>query len=280
MWVFLRRGCLPYTRAMSSTLELVRKLGDGSVVEAFLGREGPAYYLVQVSRPELARATRLRGRFLDSSTSLVSAAPHPELLTPQQVTTTAEGRLVLRSDAITGWTAADLLKRSGKVPEALVVEWGIALCEALSTLHDRGHVHGCLAPRHLHLHGAPDLPSVRLFDTTLLHFRGETSLALPPGVTVVEPEYLSPERASGSRGSAPSDVWGLGALLIELLSGRAPFRGRSPAESRVLATKARPPQLPPRWARWAEVLRGTLDPLPLQRFGSALELRQALLSLA
>ena len=259
-------------------LELVRKLGDGSVVEAFLGRGKGKHYLVQLSRPEMGCAADLMGRFLDTSRSMVSSEPHPDLLTPQHVTMTPDGRFLARSEPITGWTAADLLRR-GPIPGPVVVDWGIALCEALSTLHARGQVHGCLAPRHVHLHGAASFPSVRLADTTFLHFRAGSSLTPQQPVTVVEPEYLSPERASGSRATPHGDVWGFGALLVELLTGRAPFRGRTQTESRELAKHARPPRLPERWAQWREVLMGTLDPLPTNRFGSALELRQALLAL-
>lgn len=260
-----------------SELDLLRKLGDGSAVEAFLGRFESQYYLIQVSRPELVECSELMGRFLDHS-SLLVASRHPELLTPQQLKMTPDGRFLLRSAPITGWTAADLLSR-GPVSESLVVEWAIAVCEALATMHGRDQTHGCLAPRHLHLSGSPELPSVRLADTTLLHFRAERSLKQPAEVTVVEPEYLSPERAEGKRGTALSDVWGLGALLVELLTGQAPFRGRTLAESRGLAAKARPPRLGGRWARWRDVLEGTLAPSPPERFGSALEVRQALLQL-
>ena len=75
-------------------------------------------------------------------------------------------------------------------------------------------------------------------------------------------------------------MWGFGALLVELLTGQAPFRGRTAAESRILAKNARPPRLTRRWARWTDVFMGTLDPQPVNRFSSALELRQALLALA
>lgn len=260
-------------------LELLRKVGDGSAVEAFLARENGTHYLVQLSRPELARADDLMGRFVDASKELVSAARHPDLLATQEATMTGDGRFLLRSEAITGWTAADVLRRS-PVPEGMVIEWGVALCEALSTLHDRGQTHGCLAPRHVHLHGTESFPSVRLADTTFLHFRSATSLTTTRKLMVVEPEYLSPERAAGNRGSAFSDIWGFGALLLELLTARAPFRGRTPVESRMLARHAHPPKLPSSWARWSTVFEGTLDSSPINRFSSALELRQELLALA
>ncbi len=260
-------------------LELVRKIGDGSAVEAFLARENGTHYLVQLSRPELGRAADLMGRFVDASKELVTATRHPELLNTQEATMTGDGRFLLRSEAITGWTAADVLRES-TVPEGMAIEWGVALCEGLGAIHDRGQTHGCLAPRHVHLHGAESFPSVRLADTTLLHFRSERSLSTTRKVMVVEPEYLSPERAAGNRGSAFSDIWGFGALLLELLTARAPFKGRTPVESRMLAKHARPPQLPASWARWTNVFAGTLDPSPLNRFSSALELRQELLALA
>jgi serine/threonine-protein kinase len=265
---------------MNGSVELVRKLGDGSVVEAFLGRAVDGFCLVQISRPGLSTETALLQKLVQTSAALVAAPEHPELIRPRRATTTLEGRLVVRSDSITGWTAADLLRLQGPMREELVVEWGIVVCEALASLHDAGRVHGCLAPRHLHVGGASESPSIRLADTTLLHFRGEkSSLSLPKELTVVEPEYLSPERAGGSRATVASDVWGVGALLVELLTGKAPYRGATHEQSRALALEGVMPRARGVLARWKDVIDGTLDPRPLNRLGSALELRQALLAL-
>lgn len=265
---------------MHGSVALVRKLGDGSVVETFLGRSSEGFCLVHVSRAGLDAQSPLRKTLVQASKALIAARAHPDLVSPRQVTTTPDGRLVFRSDAITGWTAADLLRLQGPAREELVVEWGIVVCEALATLHDAGRVHGCLAPRHLHLGGGSDSPSVRLADTTLLHFRGEkTSMALPKELTVVEPEYLSPERAGGSRATVASDVWGVGALLVELLTGKAPYRGATADQSRALALEGIAPRPRGVLARWKDVLEGTLDARPLNRLGSALELRQLLLAL-
>ncbi|MFO0600215.1 MAG: protein kinase [Myxococcaceae bacterium] len=256
-------------------LEYVRCIAVGSAVDAWLVRDGTTHFHVQISRPELARDV-MTGDFLERSYRSVSA-PHPEVLSPVDVSRTGEGRYFFRSAPITGWTAADLLRRTRSLNEGLVLEWSIAVCEALTHLHARGQVHGCLAPRHLHLKGTGDWPAVQLCDTTLLHFRGERSLETPS--VLVEPEYLSPERAGGMRGTASCDVWGVGALVIELLSGRPPFRGESPEASRLLARHARPPKPSAAFARWKRVLEATLAPAPMDRIGSALELRQELLAL-
>jgi len=259
-------------------LNLVRKLADGSAVEAFIGQHGHSHYLVQLSRPELAAQADLLGSFLDTSRTTASVH-HPELLTPRSFGHGTDGRVWAVSEPITGWTAADALRLKGPIPEELVVDWGLAVCEALDSLHARGRVHGCLAPRHLHLWGEPAAPRVRLLDTSLLYFRGKRSIALPPGAVLVEPEYLAPERASGSRGTIASDLWGLGVLVVELLTGRRPFHGATADESkqRVLANSRL--VLPPWLKPWQFFVDACLDPRPLNRFGSALEARQALIGL-
>ena len=259
-------------------LTLTRKVADGSAVEAFFGEHGGAHYLVQLTRPELSDQADLYGRFLDASKTS-SSVRHPELLSPRMLGCAPDGRLWVVSDAITGWTAADILARRSAVPEGLCIEWGLSVCEALEVLHGRGRVHGCLAPRHLHVSGDPNMPEVKLLDTGLLHFRGNRSLAPPEGAVVVEAEYLSPERASGSRGTVAGDVWGFGVLMVELLTGHRPFRGRTADESRRLVLGSRTVKLPPRLARWQPFVDACVAPRPVDRLGSALELRQALVSL-
>lgn len=256
-------------------MRLVRKVADGAAVEAFLAAEGHDHFVVQVSRAALSE--EWLGRLFDRSTDAATSEQHPELLaTSNAMQFTKDGRFVTFTEPVTGWTARDYLTRAGHVPEALVFDWAVTVCEALHALHARGQVHGCLAPRHLHLFGATDVPSVKLFDTSLLHLRSGSS-SVPASGCVVEPEYLSPERATGSRGAQWSDIWGIGALLVELLTGRAPFRGANADESRALARRSRLPRLPEHLAKWNAVLEGCLAPLPTNRFWSALEVRQAIL---
>lgn len=255
-------------------LELVRQVAAGSAVDAVLGRLQRHHVVVQVARPALTEHADLTRRAVSLTRE---GALHPELIGPGRASQMNDGRLAFVSEPLTGWTAADFLRLSGPVAPLRVVEWGVSVCEALSALHVRDRVHGCLAPRHLHLIGDSDRPGVRLFDTSLLHLRGKTSL--PVAGCVVEPEYLSPERASGSRCTVASDVWGVGVLLVELLRGRPPFRAATPERTRALLAQA--PELPTSlFGAWSPVLKGCLDPVPGNRFASVLEVRQALSALA
>ena len=257
-------------------MKLLKKLGDGGAVEAFLAADAHAHFVVQVSRASLSEAWL--GRLFERSTDAVTAPPHAELLSSTSVQF-HHGRFVAFSEPVTGWTGADFLARTGPLPHDLVLDWALSVCDALQQLHQRGQFHGCLAPRHLHLSGTPEFPTAKLFDTALLHLRAKDSVPAPATACVVEPHYLSPERATGSRGASWSDVWGVGALLSELLLGRAPFRGRDADESRALARRSRLPPLPAALSKWKPVLEGCLEPLPVNRFGSVLEVRQALVAL-
>lgn len=138
-------------------MRALRKLGDGSAVEAWLAADGAGCVVVQISREGLDET--VAGKLLDRSADLLTAPTHPEVLAPRSLSMLPRGnRLVLASEPVTGWTAADLLARQQRLSETTVIDWGIALCEALETLHARGQVHGCLAPRHVHLDGDPLLP--------------------------------------------------------------------------------------------------------------------------
>lgn len=256
-------------------LEYVKKLGDGSAVEAWLGRVEHQHFVLQLARPALTSNPELFGRALYAARY---ALKHPELVTTSSTVRAPDGRLMVVSEPVSGWTGADLLRVHGRLPHARVVEWAVSVCEALELIHARGSTHGCLAPRHLHVQGSSDAPTVKLFDTSLLHLRGASS-SLPSSGTVVEPEYLSPERASGSRGTIASDVWGVGVLIVELLQGRPPWRGKNADETRAMLKSARPPT-PGSAGAWKHVLLGCLDPSPVNRFASALELRQAVAALA
>ncbi len=257
-----------------SGLELVKKVADGSVVEAMLGRIDRRHVVVQVARPALAQDALLLREAVDTARA---GSVHPELIGLGQPVQAKDGRLMVISEPVTGWTAADLLRLSGPIAPERVVEWMVGVCEALDAMHARGRVHGCLAPRHLHVHGETDRPAVRLFDTGLLHLRGAHSM--PTRACVVEPEYLSPERAAGERGGVASDVWGVGVLIVELLRGHPPYRGATPAETRA-AVKSPTPIPASFFGAWRDVLRGCLAPSPMDRFASALEVRQAIASLA
>jgi serine/threonine protein kinase len=260
-------------------LEVTRKVASGSVVEAFLAKANSDHILVQVTRPELSADHELYKRFLAFSKTNTELN-HPALLSAHVAHCSHDGRLVLMTGPVSGRTAADALSEQGTFSPRDVLRFGMSICDALIYLHERRLVHGHLAPSNVFLEGDRAAPQVKLLNTGLLLFRADRSLEVPSTITLVPPEYLSPERVRGHRATQSSDVYGMGVLLFELLTGQPPFRGPRPADTRELHLASPPPLLPGSLSSWRPILARCLAKAPEQRFASIRELKVALESAA
>jgi hypothetical protein len=127
------------------------------------------------------------------------------------------------------------------------------LAEALVAVHASGIVHRDLKPANilLSLTGLPSLPyRGKLADFGIAHLVGSERITTD-GMVVGTAAYLSPEQARGDEPGPPSDVYALGLILIEALTGRRAFIGTA-AESiatRLVLDVPIPPDLPPAWAQ-------------------------------
>lgn len=256
-----------------------KKVADGSVVEAFLADAPQGRVLVQVSRPELTLDSQLYRDFAERAKQLTQIQ-HPALLAPLEATLGRDGRFTLVSRPLWGTTAADRLVTLGHIPMADVQRWALRVCDALEFLHQHQLVHGCLTPAHLFLEGDEVSPDVMLLDTALLLFRGNTSLKRPDAVVLVPPEYLSPERVKGQRGTAASDIYGLGVLVYELLTGAPPFRAETSEATRQAHVLGGVPTLPSWLARWQPFLCRAMAREPAKRYPTVAEARAAIVSMA
>ncbi len=266
-----------YSVATMKDLKLRRKLAAGSAVDAYLADSASGTVLVQVTHAEVVADPELYGRFLDTTRVTATQHRHPALLSPEHTRCEADGRFVLITGPVSGRTAVDHLRERGALPTAEAIRWGLRVCDALEFLHAHGVVHGHLAPKNLFLDGDPHQPDVRLLDTVLLLYRGVRSV--PSSQLLVAPEYLSPERCSGKRATVACDVYGMGVLLHELLTGSPPFSAKTLAETRALHVQAPLPQLRPGLEEWGSVLARCLSKRAADRFHSMAELRDVLRTL-
>ncbi|MBS1148851.1 MAG: serine/threonine protein kinase [Myxococcaceae bacterium] len=249
--------------------ELLRKVADGSAAEAFLARAPGAKHsvLVEVSRAEVVKDMELYGRFLDRAMGR-RQFQHPHLVQRHTAGCGPDGRVYVATEAIAGPTIADRLASAGAYDPHEAVRLLIPICAALEYLHCRTVVHGNLCPKNIYLTGSPTQPVPKLLEMGLLLFRTNMSFKVPSKL-VAEP-YLSPERVAGHRADVRSDVYGLGVLLFELLTGRPPYAIRS------LHQTAPVPVLPPAAAPLAEIVGRCLAKDPTSRYQSAREVQLAL----
>ena len=135
-------------------------------------------------------------------------------------------RYYVVTEYLTGYTLAEHLKTLGRLPEAEAISIVRRICEALRYLHEEGVVHYDLKPANIMLCADG---SIRLIDfglaqpveTSRFHLRGPA----PPMGTIA---YVSPEQIQRKRGRPSADIYSLGGMLYEMLTGSPPFPGDDP----------------------------------------------------
>lgn len=153
------------------------------------------------------------------------------------------GAPYLVMERLNGHSLKQHLHDSGPVPAARAVQWVLQICHALSEAHTLGLVHRDVKPSNLFLHqGKDDQLYIKLLDFGLVTSRTATPEITESGVTVGSPAYMAPEQLRGGAVDARVDVWALGIVLFEMITGKRPFEG--PTNAAILtAVAADPPQL-------------------------------------
>jgi serine/threonine-protein kinase len=135
-----------------------------------------------------------------------------------------EGRLFLSMEYVDGEDLATLLKRIGRLPPAKALEVARQLCAGLAAAHDKGVLHRDLKPSNVMIDGQGH---ARITDFGLA-VRPEDELA--EGRIIGTPAYMSPEQLAGRAATVKSDLYALGLVLYEILTGKKAFEAATLAE--------------------------------------------------
>jgi len=168
---------------------------------------------------------------------------HPALLkfVPVQG---AKSRLYLVTEYLTGCTLAALLFQRAPLPEGDALRIASLICEALSYLHARGFIHRDLKPDNIML--CRD-QTIRIMDFGLAApITGRLDILADKTPVFGTPQYMAPEQVKRSHCDARTDIYSLGVILYEMLTGKLPFQHEDPwviAQSRVAGDPAAPRQL-------------------------------------
>jgi serine/threonine protein kinase len=215
----------------------------------------------------LARDDELHARFLREA-RLAARLAHPNVVRVYDVGE-QDGRPFIAMEYVEGETLAELVSRRGPLPPDEVAALGIQICRALAAAHAAGLVHRDVKPQNLLLRRDGQL---KLGDFGIA-FGLEGTRLTTAGTVLGTAAYLAPEQARGEEVTAAADIYALGTVLYELLTGRPP---RTPASLADLAeaTEIVPPPDAPR--ALAAVVMRCLDAEPRRRPASAAEVARAL----
>jgi eukaryotic-like serine/threonine-protein kinase len=215
----------------------VRKLcgegGMGRVYEAEhidIGRRvalkilHPAY----TQTPDLVERLRREAR-------AASKISHPNVVDVTDSGTTADGAFFFVMEFLEGIELGELIYREKRLDIRRTLIIGTQMCRALQAAHDASVIHRDLKPENvliLKRDGQPNFVKVLDFgiaksgtEADLKESQGGQRRLTHPGMTMGTPEYMAPEQAAGKPADPRSDVYAVGGLLYEMLSGNAPYEG-------------------------------------------------------
>ncbi len=191
-----------------------------------------------------------------------------------------EDALYLVSELVEGKTLADL-EAAGTLSDRDVAELGIALCDALEHAHGNGVIHRDVKPQNVMMprrrKGGLAGSAVKLTDFGVAHLVGDEPLTRT-GDVMGTLAYMAPEQAAGRRAGPPADLYALGLLLYEALSGVNPVRGSTPTATARRVGRPLPPlrrlrrRLP---VELCSAIDQTVRPRPIER-GTLTALRAGL----
>jgi serine/threonine protein kinase len=248
-------------------------LGAGGMAEVFLahdrmlGRD----LALKVLKDHYAKDERFVGRFRKEAQS-AAALNHPNVVQVYDQGCAEDGRYYIAMEHLPGGSLKDLIMRRGPLAPAQAARLASQVAGALHAAHGRGIVHRDIKPQNMLLDDAGDV-KVADFGIALAASRTSTS-----GTNLLfgTPSYMSPEQAMGERVGPESDLYSLGVVLYEMLTGTVPFAAEGPLATAMKHLTEVP--LPPR-KRNASVpvvmdalVMGLLTKDPEDRYPSAAQL--------
>lgn len=218
------QGAIP--KIIANNLQIENILGRGGMGTVYRATHLTLDRVVAVKiiNADVAANTDISQRFAREA-RLMAKLRHPRAAMIYDSGTLPDGRLFIVMEYVEGITLAEVLQKEGRIPFQKAVDIAVSICDVLGEAHSLGIIHRDLKPANIML----NKQGVFVLDfgiAKLLNSDNAESMKLSMtggGALIGTPYYMSPEQCLGNPVEARSDLYSLGALLFEMLSGRPPF---------------------------------------------------------
>jgi DNA-binding response OmpR family regulator len=221
---------LPGT-VLDEKYQLDRKIGAGGFGAVFKATHIPLNrpVAIKVLRPSPGNdSPEALERFRQEALS-ASRLSHPNAVTVMDFGVSSAGIAYLVMELLEGRTLKDVLQEQSVLPLARCAEIVVPVCEALAEAHAASIVHRDVKPDNIFLHVADSREVIKVVDFGIAKLFAHAEAPEHQGMTETgvilgTPDYMAPERLSGGSYDGRSDVYSVGVLLFQMLSGEMPFK--------------------------------------------------------
>lgn len=266
-------------RLLNNRYEVIEKIGQGGMAAVYRARD------VMLERPVAVKVLRedysgdpvFQERFRLEAKAAANLT-HPNIVTVHDFGLD-NGQLFIVMENVPGTDLKTLLRKRGRIPQAEALSLLIQACAGIGYAHRAGLVHCDVKPQNLLV-----TPDMRLKVTDFGIARALATITPDEQSEIVwgSPQYFAPEQAAGSAPSPASDVYSLGIILYELLTGSLPFQADTASDLAKLHLEAEPPlisellpEVPP---DLEQILLKVLAKEPSQRYRTADQLGRVLMN--
>ncbi len=295
-------------RTIDRRYALTALLGEGGMGAVYRARHQRLErdFAIKIIRPHLAGDQEIIARF-EREAQALAAFQHPNVVGVTDYGELPAGGAYLVMELAQGESLRTRLERSGRLAFTDVCAVGAAVADALAAATELGIVHRDLTPDNIFVRAAPPgmPPEIKLLDFGVARMvqatqessessgdsafsRGGVGELTRAGAVIGTPGYMAPEQAIGAPVDTRADLYGLGAVLWELVTGRRLWEGRTALEVLTLQLSDQPPRLdalpdvfsPPIPEEFCDLVDSLLARQADDRIQSAVEVRTLLARLA
>jgi serine/threonine-protein kinase len=248
---------------------LVARSGMASIFRA-TDTDNNRQVAIKVPHPEMEADPQLFDRFKREQ-EIGQKLDHPGVM--KVFKDSRHSRIYMVMEWVEGQLLRQILAAKGKLPHDRATQLAARICDALDYIHSNGVVHRDLKPENIMVDGNDN---IKLIDFGIAGNEGSRRLTFANLQSVMgTPDYISPEQVKGKRGDGRSDIYAMGVMLYEMLTGKVPFTGNNAfviMNDRLLNNPPPPRELDPAISpALQEIIYRAMERDPRNRYATARE---------